>query len=436
MSYNEWLDIEVLEDYLDGKLDSKTMHQVEKLSLEDPFVAEALAGLSQSPRRAHSLSLLQKQLQERIAQKPVEQRRWRITSHRLSIAAAAAVLFVTVSILFWMKENSRRQSVAQQNKKVEVKIAPQAAPVNPSVQASTTAPKQTDNVVIAPVPAANKTARGYIAKTLKDNPTIASVPVAAQTKIDSVVAVAKTVAVAKVAAKEETITLTEEQRNTAGRKAEAVRERPLVAKADGIYVETNMVGKPGTVVNGRVYAKTDGQPLPGAIVKVPGTAKAATTNKEGEFTLPVDSNTKSLSVTYLGYASQQVKVQPNETVNVGLDADKQTLNEVVVVAAANQPNQSRLSSLIADKSKGASPIGGWDRFNDYLKANHKFYKDSKLTKSITLSFEIRKDGQTKNIKIVKGLSQAENEEAIRLLQDGPNWKFDNGVQSTTLSLKF
>lgn len=68
MSYNEWLDIEVLEDYLDGKLDAKAMYQVEKLSLEDSFVAEALAGLSQSPKRTQSLSLLQKQLQERVAQ--------------------------------------------------------------------------------------------------------------------------------------------------------------------------------------------------------------------------------------------------------------------------------------------------------------------------------------------------------------------------------
>ena len=59
MNYNEWLDIDVLEDYLDGKLDAKTMHKVERLSLEDPFVAEALAGLSQSPKRTQSLSLLQ-----------------------------------------------------------------------------------------------------------------------------------------------------------------------------------------------------------------------------------------------------------------------------------------------------------------------------------------------------------------------------------------
>ena len=59
MNNNEWLAIDVLEDYLDGKLDAKTMHQIEKISLEDVFVAEALAGLSQSPKRNYSLSLLQ-----------------------------------------------------------------------------------------------------------------------------------------------------------------------------------------------------------------------------------------------------------------------------------------------------------------------------------------------------------------------------------------
>ena len=124
MNNNGWLDIDVLGDYLDGKLDAKAMHSVERLSLEDPFVAEALAGLSISPKRGQSLSLLQKKLQDRIAQKPVAQKRWQITSQRLSIAAAAAVLFVTVSLLFWMRESSNRKQIASStSKKVEVAIA-------------------------------------------------------------------------------------------------------------------------------------------------------------------------------------------------------------------------------------------------------------------------------------------------------------------------
>ncbi|MCY1518354.1 hypothetical protein D9M68_530710 [compost metagenome] len=120
--------MDVLEAYLDGKLDAKAMYDVERLSLEDPFVAEALEGLSRSPRRRQSLSLLQKQLQARIAQKPVNEKRWRLTSHRLSIAAAAAVLFITVSLLFWMRENNRRTLNAE-SRSAKITTLPVAPPV-------------------------------------------------------------------------------------------------------------------------------------------------------------------------------------------------------------------------------------------------------------------------------------------------------------------
>lgn len=132
MAYNDWLDIEVLEDYLDGKLDAKEMYQVEKLSLEDPFVAQALEGLAASKKRTYHLSLLQKQLQERLQQKPVERKMWRLTSHRLSIAATAAVVFISVSILFWMRETNRQKQAelaANKPKNIEVNLAPQTADI-------------------------------------------------------------------------------------------------------------------------------------------------------------------------------------------------------------------------------------------------------------------------------------------------------------------
>ncbi len=129
MKNNNWLDIEVLEDYLEGNLDSETMYLIERAALEDPFVAEALDGLSKSPRRVQELSLLQKQLQARVEARPVHQKRWRITSHRLSIAATAAVLFIAVSILFWMREDRRRLAEEKLGKEVEVTIAPMAAGV-------------------------------------------------------------------------------------------------------------------------------------------------------------------------------------------------------------------------------------------------------------------------------------------------------------------
>lgn len=126
---NDWSDIELLEDYLDGKLDSKAMHKIEKQALEDPFVAQALAGLSESRGRAvQNVSLLQKQLYERIAQQQVTRKETVFTWQRLSVAAAAAVMFISVSIMFFMKDREKREDMAKnQPGKVDVNIAPSPA---------------------------------------------------------------------------------------------------------------------------------------------------------------------------------------------------------------------------------------------------------------------------------------------------------------------
>ena len=125
MVNSDWLDIDVLEDYLDGKLDAKMMNKVERVALEDPFVAQALAGLSQSPKRSiQSLSLLQKQLESRIAEQQETKTKSVVTWQRLSIAATAAVIFVAVSIMFWMRENNSYNQTAKQSKTVEVNLDP------------------------------------------------------------------------------------------------------------------------------------------------------------------------------------------------------------------------------------------------------------------------------------------------------------------------
>ena len=126
MVNSDWIDIELLEDYLDGKLDSKAMHQLEKQALDDPFVAQALAGLSESPRRAsQSVSLLQKQLYERITQHQIVKKESVFTWQRLSVAAAAAVMFISVSLIFFLRDREARESLAKrQPKRVEVNMAP------------------------------------------------------------------------------------------------------------------------------------------------------------------------------------------------------------------------------------------------------------------------------------------------------------------------
>jgi len=415
VSYNEWLDIDVLEDYLDGKLDAKTMHKVERLSLEDPFVAEALAGLSQSKRRTHSLSILQKQLQERIVQKPVEEKRWRITSQRLSIAAAAAVLFVTVSILFWMREVKRQETAATRAKKIEVNVAPQVAAAKIDSSQSVKEP-MVPNQTIAQLKSA-PSVKNYTNK--KADVTLKSPPVVSQSRqvvTDSVNVVASRVATSSAPVDVVPTLVTIAKNNTSENKEKA-RETSLPGKVEGIRLNVDELtkGKPGVLINGKVYAKTDGQPLPGAIVKIAGTNKSTTTNANGEFSLSADSinNTQSLSIAYLGFTTKEIAAKNNQSVNVALEADQKPLNEVVVSSGYSKAKVVRPTPV---------PTDGWASFSSYIVANNRLVKDgAKTTKAVQLAFTVNGKGRPSNVKIVKGLSKAENDEAVRLINEGPNW---------------
>ena len=85
-----------------------------------------------------------------------------------------------------------------------------------------------------------------------------------------------------------------------------------------------------------------GEPLIGVNVLVEGTTIGAITNLDGNFTIeaPVGS---TLSITYVGYAPQTVKVGVQNTYNVQLASDARLLSEVVVTALGIKREQKALS---------------------------------------------------------------------------------------------
>ncbi len=102
------------------------MNELEKQALEDPFLAEAMEGYEQADISAgRHLSLLQRQLEGRIAQQQEEKKVFYFTWQRLSVAAAAGLLFISAGILFWMKGYNRHENqIASKEKRVEVKLTP------------------------------------------------------------------------------------------------------------------------------------------------------------------------------------------------------------------------------------------------------------------------------------------------------------------------
>ena len=91
--------------YLEGKLDHEEMHRLEKQALTDPFLWEALEGYTHTSNPGTDLSILQRQLHERIVHLQENKKVFYLTWQRLSVAASASVLFITAGILFWMNVN-------------------------------------------------------------------------------------------------------------------------------------------------------------------------------------------------------------------------------------------------------------------------------------------------------------------------------------------
>ena len=82
-------------------------------------------------------------------------------------------------------------------------------------------------------------------------------------------------------------------------------------------------------VKGTVISGTDNEPLIGASVMVQGTKDGTVTDLDGNFAIAA-KNGQTLEVSYLGFITQKVKVT-GSVINVTLNEDKQSLDEVVVV---------------------------------------------------------------------------------------------------------
>lgn len=88
-------------------------------------------------------------------------------------------------------------------------------------------------------------------------------------------------------------------------------------------------------VSGQVRANDTNLPLPGVNIAVKGTTQGTTTNNEGRYSLNAPGDA-TLVFSSVGYAAQEVAVGGRTTLDLTLQADAQSLGEVVVVGYLEQ----------------------------------------------------------------------------------------------------
>jgi hypothetical protein len=97
-------------------------------------------------------------------------------------------------------------------------------------------------------------------------------------------------------------------------------------------------------ITGKVVDETD-LGIPGANILIKGTTKGAVTDLDGNFTLDLAPDEKSLVVSYIGYETKEVTLTNESNIVIKLGGDIH-LGEIIVTAAGIERNANNLGYAV------------------------------------------------------------------------------------------
>ena len=108
-------------------------------------------------------------------------------------------------------------------------------------------------------------------------------------------------------------------------------------------------------ISGTVVSSTDNEPLIGATVQVDGVQGGTITDFEGNFKIEANEG-QTLVVSYIGYITKKVKVGGASVLNITLDEDKASLDEVVVIGYGVQKKKLVTGATLQVKGEDVAKL--------------------------------------------------------------------------------
>ncbi|MFU2439338.1 carboxypeptidase-like regulatory domain-containing protein [Bacteroides sp.] len=415
-------------DYIRGLRKGKEAHRLEKESMQDPFLADAMDGYNQvEGNHEQRIEKLRMQVSAHSAKK---KNTYAIT---WSIAACLIIGFGISSYFLFLKK-SMTDEVFIAEESVSTKLAEPATPPTPAIPATPTVPAtpqkeialattkvKTDSTPISEITARQADKKDMIAK-IQTTSQPQGTPVAAVPMMEEV--------------SEETAALQEVVATIDTFESESDKKMKM-AKVATILPKNNMI-------KGIVTDKK-GEPLIGASVAYKGTNIGTITNMNGEFSLVKKDGKKQLTAQFIGYDPVEIRVDTSRTMLIAMNENQQALNEVVVVGyGAKKKKKSVTAGTVvkgdeqANKDITPQPVIGKRNYQKYLKENLVRPTDEKCAQvkgKVILTFLVNKEGRPFYIKVKESLCESADKEAIRLIQEGPDWVYGNKLVEVTVKFE-
>ena len=430
-----------IEKYWKGKLNPAEMHAMEKAAMDDPFLADALEGYKNTSLA--DLDSLKERLDKRVgAVVPVlNLKRKRFTWIR---AAAAIIIIIGIGLLVQQlvfndknknamaileKDDKRPESVTNNDRITPDSINKDASTEPGSVvkkqeQKASATPKAESHVYSNPDTISKTSERDVVLKKAENEsaPTgNAQVIANAEIKDASV----------KARSEEKNVNDTSKSLNNKLLRLPVPMEK---TKASRAYYENDKLSE-AALNNKYNYRVVDAQnnPVPFANVMNTRDNVGTYTDIRGNFNLVSSDSILHVQIRSLGYDAANYKLVPSNTQPGELLLKEDERKETI---AQNRKVVSSLSRK--DSAEIEEPEVGWGNYNTYIANNIQIPEKvrPKNTRSdVELSFDIDKTGQPINIKVTRSSQCKEcDEEAIRLLKEGPKWKRKGKKSKATVSI--
>ncbi|GAA0892988.1 TonB-dependent receptor [Fulvivirga kasyanovii] len=106
-----------------------------------------------------------------------------------------------------------------------------------------------------------------------------------------------------------------------------------------------------TTVSGKVTSADDGQPLPGVNILVENTTKGTVTDIDGNYSLSLNEDENVIIFSFIGFATQSVNVNGRSVIDVSMESDITSLNEIVIVGYGTQEEKDLTSAIATVKAE-------------------------------------------------------------------------------------
>ncbi|AHM60291.1 tonb family protein [Flammeovirgaceae bacterium 311] len=177
-------------------------------------------------------------------------------------------------------------------------------------------------------------------------------------------------------------------------------------------------------IRGKVTESGSGEPIPGASIRIKGSDRGTVTDVDGEYTLVVPAAETMLSINFIGYREESVLVSPtNNNIVAELEPDVESLSEVVVTGYDTRTRPAGATEP-AETTTPRPAAGMWN-FRKWIKENQRYPAaalEAGAEGVVVVAFFVETDGSLSQFQIKKSAGYGLDEEAIRLLKEGPAWQ--------------